>query len=257
MINMSVNEYLIGNAKARAQEVLDSFDRSLTIITGVVSIGPIALFVLSVLTDPYLSLVIPVFITTTVLVIRRVFTKFRNKLNNELLSVVKVSDGFVSDILGSEASLVMSILGSNDLRKWFYVLRALDGRNRDLLETLLSRELQGDLTTNDVGLARYLLAIRFSSDKLITSMLGRGLRIIVLGYSVLLFSIPAIAKSLQFLGIHWNVFFILLIQLLVLTAIMSLLRIARIEFGINAKTRVFLIISILSILLDIALLVKG
>ncbi|MFP3216700.1 MAG: hypothetical protein RXP99_05340, partial [Vulcanisaeta sp.] len=111
--------------------------------------------------------------------------------------------------------------------------------------------------TNDVGLARYLLAIRFSSDKLITSMIGRGLRIIVLGYSVLLFSIPAIAKSLQFLGIHWNVFFVLLIQLLVLAAIMSLLRIARIEFGINAKTRVFLIISILSILLDIALLVKG
>ncbi len=42
---MSLNEYLLSNARARAQEIIDSLDKSLTIIVGIISIGPIALFI--------------------------------------------------------------------------------------------------------------------------------------------------------------------------------------------------------------------
>jgi ABC-type multidrug transport system fused ATPase/permease subunit len=256
VIKMSINEYLLGNARAKAQEVFDSFERTLTIMTGIVSIGPIVLFVLSVLIDPYLSLLLPIFVTITVLVIRRLFMNFRKKLNNELLKAMGYNESFINSILTGEGSILVNILGTDDLRKWFYVLRALNDKGYDLLDSLLSKELQGELSNNEVDLARYLLAIRFSSDKLTMSALNRGLRIIMFGYYVLLFSIPAVAKALQFLGIHWNPIFILAIQLLISITLLSFLRIVKREFDINANTLMFFTTFILSILMDVILLIK-
>ncbi len=76
---MSLNEYLLGSARARAQEIIDSLDKSLTIIVGITSIGPIALFIFSTLVNPYLSLLIPIFVTFTTLIIRRLFLKFKGE----------------------------------------------------------------------------------------------------------------------------------------------------------------------------------
>ncbi|MFB6471003.1 MAG: hypothetical protein TU36_007225 [Vulcanisaeta sp. AZ3] len=239
---MSINEYLSGNAKAKAQEVLDSFEKSLTIIIGTISIGPIALFIISTLTSPYLSLLTPIFIATAVLIIKRLFLTLKVKLNYELLKSMKVYDDFINNIISGKGSILVDVLGIEDSRKWFYVLRALNNKGNDLLDSLLSRELEGDLSMTEIGLARYILAIRFASDKLTISMFRRGLRTIMVGYYILLFAIPAVAKSLQLLGVHWNLLFIVLIQVLILMVLLLSLRIFKRELGIEINISMFLLL---------------
>lgn len=251
-----INEYLSSNAKARAQEILDSFEKSLTVMVGVVSIGPIALFVLSTVINPYLVLLIPIFITMTVITTRRLFTILRGRLNQELIRSMGVKDEFINEVLDGGGSVLMSVLGINDFRKWFYVLRALRDEDHDLLDFLLSREMRGDLSMREVELVRHLLAIRFSSDKLTISALGRGLRTIMLGYYILLFAIPTVAKSLQFLGVHWNILFVLITQVLISTALLTLVRIMRREFNVKANAKVLFTVIFASILMSIILLVR-
>ncbi|WP_054842363.1 hypothetical protein [Vulcanisaeta distributa] len=254
---MSLNEYLLGNARARAQEIIDSLDKSLTILIGITSIGPIALFVFSTLVNPYLSLLIPLFVTFTAILIRRMFLRFRARLNNELLSSMDSKDGFVSELLSGDGSLVMSILGgADDSRRWIYLLRSLYGVNGDILDSILSRELQGNLSMNELSLARYVLALRYASDKITISALKRGgLRTVMLSYYILLFAIPAVAKSLQYLGIHWNTLFIILIQAVISVMIIIFARIMRREFNIDINMYMPpLTAIILSILLSLILL---
>ncbi len=253
---MSINEYLLGEAKARTQEVLDSLEKSLTIMVGIVTIGPIALFVLSALANPYLSLALPLFVSITVFIARRILMKFRNKLNNELLNVTGINDSFINEVLDGYSSLIMSVLGTDSDQKWFYLLRVLNNAHYDLLDFLLSREIEGDLSKDEVSLSRYILAMRYSSDKITTSVLSRGVRTIMLGYYILLFAVPAVAKSLQFLGIHWNVLFVVMIQSMISIALFSFLRIIKREFGTNVSMPVFFTVIILSILTNLFLLLK-
>ncbi|WP_054854003.1 hypothetical protein [Vulcanisaeta distributa] len=251
---MSLNEYLLGNARARAQEIIDSLDKSLTIIVGITSIGPIALFIFSTLVNPYLSLIIPLFVTSTTLATRRIFLRFRNRLNDELLNSMNARDNFVGELLSGGGSIMMNVLGINDSRKWIYLLRALYEVHDDILTSILSRELQGSLSINELGLARYIIALKYSSDKITISALSRGLRTIVLSYYVLLFAIPAVAKSLQFLGIRWNILFIISIQVLIAISLYVFLRMIKKEFGIGINRYMFFMIIILSILLSMGLL---
>ncbi|WP_054844314.1 hypothetical protein [Vulcanisaeta souniana] len=255
---MSINEYLLGEAKARTQEVLDSLEKSLTIMVGIVTMGPpIALFVFSALTNPYLSLTLPpLFVSITVFITRRILMKFRNRLNNELLNATGINDGFINEVLGGDGSLIMSVLGADSAQRWLYLLRVLNNARYDLLDFLLSKELEGDLSKAEVGLSRYILAIRYSSDKATTSALSRGVRTIMLGYYVLLFAVPAVAKSLQFLGIHWNVLFVVMIQSMTSMALFSFLRIIKRDFEINVNVPVFFTVAILSILISLFLLLK-
>lgn len=249
-----INEYLINNARANVQEIIDSAEKSLTIMVGVVSIGPIALFVLSTLANPYLSLSLPIFVTITVFIVRRIFMKFRSRLNRELLRAMKPDNDFIGGILGGEGSVLMNMLGIDDLRKWFYLLKAMNNEQGDFLISLLQRELQGDLSSSEIILAKYMLAIRYSSDKITISALKRGLRTIMLGYYILLFSIPAVAKSLQFLGVHWNVMFILMIQTIISITLFFFLRILRRDFDVDVDMRLFFTVVILSILMGLILL---
>lgn len=253
---MSLNEYLLGSARARAQEIIDSLDKSLTIIVGITSIGPIALFIFSTLVNPYLSLLIPIFVTFTTLIIRRLFLKFKGKLNNELLNSMNAKDGFIGELLSGDGSLIMSVLGgADDSRRWIYLLRSLYDANGDILDSLLSRELQGNLSMSEASLARYILALRYASDKVIISALSRGLRTAILSYYVLLFAIPAVAKSLQYLGIHWNIIFIISIQVIISAVIIIFVRMIRREFNINVNTYVIFAMMILSVLLSFVLLI--
>ncbi|WP_148678304.1 hypothetical protein [Vulcanisaeta distributa] len=252
---MSLNEYLLGSARARAQEIIDSLDKSLTIIVGITSIGPIALFIFSTLVNPYLSLLIPIFVTFMTLIIRRLFLRFKGRLNNELLNSMNARDGFISELLSGDGSLIMSVLGADDSRRWIYLLRSLYDASGDILDSLLSRELQGNLSMSEASLARYVLALRYASDKVVISALSRGLRTAMLSYYVLLFAIPAVAKSLQYLGIHWNITFIISIQVIISVVIMIFVRMIRREFNINVNTYVIFAMMILSVLLSFVLLI--
>ncbi|ADY00510.1 hypothetical protein VMUT_0296 [Vulcanisaeta moutnovskia 768-28] len=252
---MSLNEYLLGNVKAKAQETIDSLEKSLTIMVGIVSVGPIALFVFSTLVNPYLSLIIPIFVTTTVIIVRRIFLRFKNRLNSELLNTMNAREGFIDEILNSNGSLIMNVLGINDSRKWFYLLRALYDEHNDILDSLLSEELQGDLSKNEISLARYILAIRYSSDRLTISALSRGIRTIMFGYYILLFAVPAVAKSLQFLGIHWNALFVVSIQIIISITLLIFARIINKEFNVGVDTRVLFTVIILSILMSLGFLI--
>ncbi|GAB6946516.1 hypothetical protein JCM16161A_06460 [Vulcanisaeta sp. JCM 16161] len=251
---MSLNEYLLGNARARAQEVIDSLDKSLTIIVGITSIGPIALFIFSTLVNPYLSLLIPLFVTLMTIVIRRIFLRFKSRLNSELLSSMNAQDNFASELLSGNGSLIMSILGINDSRKWVHLLRSLYDVHDDVLDSILSRELQGDLSMSELSLARHVLALRYASDKMSISALRRGLRTVMLSYYILLFAIPAVAKSLQFLGIHWNVLFIISIQVIISIMIIIFMRIMRREFNVDVSIYMPLTAIVLSIVLSLILL---
>ena len=252
---MSINEYLLGDARARTQEVIDSLDKSLTIIVGIMSIGPIALFIFSTLVNPYLSLLIPIFVTSSTLIIRRIFLRFKGRLNNELLNSMNIKDDLVGELLGSGGSLIMNVLGVDDSRRWIYLLRSLYDVHDDILDSLLSRELQGNLSMNELSLARYILALRYAGDKAVISALRRGLRTVMLSYYILLFAIPAVAKSLQYLGIHWNILFIILVQVVVSIVVIIFMRIMRREFNVGINMYVVLTAIILSILLSFVLLI--
>ena len=251
---MSINEYLLGDAKARVQEVIDSLDKSLTMIVGITSIGPIALFIFSTLVNPYLSLLIPIFVTSSTLIIRRTFLRFKGRLNNELLNSMNAKDSFVGELLNGNGSLIMNVLGVDDSRRWIYLLRSLYDVHDDILDSILSRELQGNLSMGELSLARYVLALRYASDKVVISALKRGLRTAMLSYYVLLFAIPAVAKSLQYLGIRWNILFIISIQVIISVVIMIFARIIRREFGIDINIYILFTAIILSILLSIVFL---
>ncbi|WP_054850580.1 hypothetical protein [Vulcanisaeta sp. JCM 14467] len=230
-------------------------DKSLTIIVGITSIGPIALFIFSTLVNPYLSLLIPIFVTTSTLIIRRIFLRFKGKLNNELLNSMNIKDDFVGELLSSGGSLIMNVLRVDDSRRWIYLLRSLYDVHDDMLDSLLSRELQGNLSMAELSLARYILALRYAGDKAVISALRRGLRTVMLSYYILLFAIPAVAKSLQYLGIHWNTLFIILIQAVISIVIIIFVRIMRREFNIGVNMYVILMVMILSILLSFVLLI--
>jgi hypothetical protein len=189
-----------------------------------------------------------------VLIIKKLFLTLKVKLNYELLKSMKVYDDFINNIVSGKGSILVDALGIEDSRKWFYVLRALNNKGNDLLDSLLSRELEGDLSMTEIDLARYILAIRFASDKLTMSMFRRGLRTIMMGYYILLFAIPAVAKSLQLLGVHWNLLFIVPIQVLILMVLLLSLRIFRREFSIEINISMFFIISLMSILMSTVLL---
>ncbi len=133
-------------------------------------------------------------------------------------------------------------------------MRALYGTHNDVLDSILSRELQGNLSMSELSLARYLLALRYASDKMAANALRRGLRTVLLGYYVLLFAIPAVAKSLQFLGIRWNILFIVSIQAVISLVLLIFVRIMRREFDINVNAYVLFTVIILSILLSLMVL---
>ncbi len=206
--------------------------------------------------NPYLSLLIPIFVTFMTLIIRRLFLRFKGRLNNELLNSMNAKDGFIGELLGGDGSLIMSVLGgADDSRRWVYLLRSLYDANGDILDSLLSRELQGNLSMSEASLARYVLALRYASDKVVISALSRGLRTAMLSYYVLLFAIPAVAKSLQYLGIHWNIIFIISIQVIISVVIIIFVRMIRREFNVNVNTYVIFAMMILSVLLSFVLLI--
>ena len=251
---MSLNEYLLGNARARVQEVVDSLDKSLTIIVGITTIGPIALFIFATLVNPYLTLLTPLFVTLTTLIIKRALLRFRSSLSKELLGITNRQGDFMGELLSGGGSIIMSILGMNNRRKWIYLLRALYGIHSDVLDSILSSELQGNLSMGELDLARHVIALRYVGDEIVIATLRRGLRTIMLGYYVLLLAIPAVAKSLQFLGIHWNILFIIVIQLVISLTLLIFVRIVRREFNINVNKYSLFMVVVLSILLSLVLL---
>ncbi|WP_143701247.1 hypothetical protein [Vulcanisaeta thermophila] len=249
---MSHLDYLASKIRSEVQDTVDSTEKLITMIVGISAVGPAAVFVLSTLMGPFLILLVPLIFSLSVLLMRRVLLRFTKSLTNELLSGMDVHDDTANLLRSSR--ILMGLIDSGSPRTWFYILSIINGAPNDLLGSLITKEVYGDMDRDGELLAKHVLSIGSSLNKLIISVVNRGVRTITISYYVLIYSIPIIARTLTLLGIHWSEPFLLMSQLLIILIMYISIRLLRRVFDINVNQKLFFTASMGAILMSLLLL---
>lgn len=249
---MSHIEYIINKVKSNVQDIADSTEKAITMIIGISAVGPVVIFVLSTLISQSLLLLIPLVFVVNVMLLRKIFLGFVKSLTNELLRHLGNDTDEVTDILKS-SRVLMGLFNIENSRKWFYVLNAIDDSSNDLMGSLIIKDTYGELDLDSEMLAKHLFSINSSLNRLVNGVVSRGMRTIMISYYVLLYSVPVVTRTLALLGVHWNLPFIIISQLLIITIMYISIRLLRKTFNINVNEVLFFSISIGAILISLLL----
>lgn len=250
--SMSHIDYIVGKVKSESQDLADSVEKIITILIGISAVGPAVVFVLSTLVSPSLVLLIPLIFTVNIIALIRILLNFARSLSNKLLKYLDNGQDEMVNMLRS-SRLLMGMLDSEDPRKWFYILNIINDSSDDLMGSLIIKDVYGELDLDAEVLAKYLFSIGSSLNRSVNSVVSRGMRTVMTSYYVLLYSIPTVAKALALLGVHWNLLFIIMTQLLIMIIMYISIRLLGKMFNINVNKVLFFSVSIIAILTSLLL----
>jgi len=217
----SYAEYVSGVVRYRLQEVVDRGERVLTIITGIMTIGPVAALVLSSLMGQALILLIPLIISLSSVIINRFFAQLLRVMDLDVVNGLSHEDliGALSRKPGN-----LYVLASIGGQAWYTLLNALDDHVEEPLDEFTRLEMLGELRSEEVALAKSLIALRETTARLARSLLNRGVKTLTVGYYVVLYSMPLVNIMMSMLDIHWDRFMIILVQSLLLIVMVNFMR---------------------------------